>query len=247
MIRQEKRGNAMDMEQMIADFEEMLGWPYASPGSNDRRGIDCSGAFVRAYRQQGESIYHGSNRMARTACAWLRPAGQVFPQRGMVAFKARDSQPPEDYRPGGAYYDPDLPQDFYHVGLVVSAAPLRLIHATPPCVRADDSLRGWTHLGWLKDFPEEERNVEERTVTASTVNFRAEPSTSASLLDRIPQGTVLETEQVNEAWVRTMWQGKTGYVMAQYLSGKAEETVALPRALLESLRDALEQALGVGA
>ena len=43
----------MDMEQMIADFEEMLGWLYASPGSNDQRGIDCSGAFVRAYRLQG--------------------------------------------------------------------------------------------------------------------------------------------------------------------------------------------------
>ena len=85
----------MDMEQMIADFEEMLGWPYACPGSNDQQGIDCSGAFVRAYRLQGRSLYHGSNRMARTACAWLRPAGQVLPRRGMVAFKARDSQPPQ--------------------------------------------------------------------------------------------------------------------------------------------------------
>ena len=237
----------MDMEQMIADFEEMLGWPYASPGSNDQQGIDCSGAFVRAYRLQGQSLYHGSNRMARTACAWLRPAGQVFPRRGMVAFKARDSQPPQAYRPGGDYYDPELPQDFYHVGLVVSAAPLRLIHATPPCVRADDSLRGWTHLGWLKEFPQEEGSMEERTVTASTVIFRAEPSTKAQLLDRIPQGTVLETEQVDAAWVRTLWQGKTGYVMAQYLTPGQEDTVALPRTLLESLREALNQALGAEA
>lgn len=236
----------MDMDQLIADFEAMLGWPYASPGSNDENGIDCSGAFVRAYRRQGKSLYHGSNRMARTACAWLRPAGQVLPGRGMVAFKARDSQPPKSYRPGGAYYDPELPQDFYHVGLVVSAAPLRVIHATPPCVREDSSLRGWTHLGWLKDFAEEERNVEQRTVQASTVNFRAEPSTRAALLDRIPQGTALEVEAVDEAWVRTVWQGRTGYVMAEFLSpgmGAEADTVKIPRALAESLRAALEQAL----
>ena len=170
----------------------------------------------------------------------------MLPGRGMVAFKARDSQPPESYRPGGAYYDPELPQDFYHVGLVVSAAPLRVIHATPPCVREDSSLRGWTHLGWLKDFAEEERNVEQRTVQASTVNFRAEPSTRAALLDRIPQGTALEVEAVDEAWVRTVWQGRTGYVMAEFLSpgmGAEADTVKIPRALAESLRAALEQAL----
>ena len=89
--------------------------------------------------------------------------------------------------------------------------------------------------------------MEERTVTASTVNFRAEPSTKAQLLDRIPQGTVLETEQVDAAWVRTLWQGKTGYVMAQYLTPGQADTVALPRTLLESLREALNQALGAEA
>ena len=71
--------------------------------------------------------------------------------------------------------------------------------------------------------------------------------TKAQLLDRIPQGTVLETEQVDAAWVRTLWQGKTGYVMAQYLTPGQEDTVALPRTLLESLREALNQALGAEA
>ena len=55
----------IDIQQLIADFEDCIGWPYASPGSNDERGIDCSGMFVRAYRRQGARIYHGSNTIWR--------------------------------------------------------------------------------------------------------------------------------------------------------------------------------------
>ena len=68
-----KGGRRMELDRMIADFEDMVGWPYASPGTGDERGIDCSGAFVRAYRLQGKSLYHGSNRMAREACSWVLP------------------------------------------------------------------------------------------------------------------------------------------------------------------------------
>ena len=50
---------------LIRKFNEIIGWPYASPGTNDENGIDCSGAFVRAYRAAGKNIYHGSNRIER--------------------------------------------------------------------------------------------------------------------------------------------------------------------------------------
>ena len=81
-----KGGRRMELDRMIADFENMVGWPYASPGTGDERGIDCSGAFVRAYRLQGKSLYHGSNRMAREACSWVRPIGQTALRCGMVGF-----------------------------------------------------------------------------------------------------------------------------------------------------------------
>ena len=48
---------------LIRKFNEIIGWPYVSPGTNDENGIDCSGAFVRAYRAAGKNIYHGSNRI----------------------------------------------------------------------------------------------------------------------------------------------------------------------------------------
>ena len=43
----------LNIQQMTASAEAAMGWPYVSPGSNDSRGIDCSGLFVRMYRDQG--------------------------------------------------------------------------------------------------------------------------------------------------------------------------------------------------
>ena len=83
---------------------------------------DCSGAFVRAYKSAGLSIYHGSNRIARVSVRQLLPPDQARP--GMAAFKG--SRPgekgydlPGEYRPGGQYYTGDL-VDYYHIGLVDS-------------------------------------------------------------------------------------------------------------------------------
>ena len=59
----------LDVNKLIASVEECLGWPYVSPGTNDSRGIDCSGLFVKAYRDQGASIYHGSNTIYRKYCS----------------------------------------------------------------------------------------------------------------------------------------------------------------------------------
>ena len=55
----------LDVKKLIASVEACLGGPYVSPGTNDSRGIDCSGLFVKAYRDQGASIYHGSNTIYR--------------------------------------------------------------------------------------------------------------------------------------------------------------------------------------
>lgn len=58
----------LNVSRMIESAREALGWPYVSPGTNDSRGIDCSGLFVKIYRDQGSSIYHGSNTIYRNRC-----------------------------------------------------------------------------------------------------------------------------------------------------------------------------------
>ena len=87
--------------------------------------MDCSGAFVYAFRLLGNrSIAHGSNAIARKYVVEMLPVSMAKP--GMAAFKARVSGDegydlPERYRQNGVSYTGDL-NDYYHIGLVDSDA-----------------------------------------------------------------------------------------------------------------------------
>ena len=121
----------LDVKKLCASAEECLGWPYVSPGTNDSRGIDCSGLFVKCFRDQGTSIYHGSNTIYRKYCSEkgkLTSASQLRP--GMAVFKW-NANTPEKFNDGLG--------DFQHIGLVVSVNPLRIIHASTGtmCVTPD--------------------------------------------------------------------------------------------------------------
>ena len=135
----------IDTRQLIADFESCIGWPYASPGSNDERGIDCSGMFVRAYRLQKRSIYHGSNTIWRKH---LREKGPIESEKdlrpGMAVFKWKEKTPAK-FKDGLG--------DFCHIGLVTAVNPLRIVHASTDgmCVRADTKLGKWRYWGVLAE------------------------------------------------------------------------------------------------
>ena len=140
------------VNKLVDVFNSMIGWPYATPGYNDSRGVDCSGAFVYAYKQFGESIYHGSNRIIRVYCHDVKTVTSASQLRvGMAIFKSRTdlSKMKAEYKPGGRYYDPALPYDYYHVGLVTSVNPLKIVNATPPVVRVDTNLSVWCCAGWI--------------------------------------------------------------------------------------------------
>lgn len=137
----------IDLKQLIADFEACIGWPYASPGTNDERGIDCSGMFVRAFRLQGERIYHGSNTIWRKHLAEkgeIRSAGDLRP--GMAVFKWK-AQTPAKFS--------DALGDFCHIGLVTRTNPLRIVHASTEGMRvkADSKLGKWKYWGVLAQAP----------------------------------------------------------------------------------------------
>ena len=133
----------IDTQRLIREFEACLGWPYASPGTNDERGIDCSGMFVRACRLQGEKIYHGSNTIWRKH---LAGKGQITSvkdlQPGMAVFKWKAATP--------AKFSDGL-GDFCHIGLVTSVSPLRIVHASTDGmqVKADSKLGKWACWGVL--------------------------------------------------------------------------------------------------
>lgn len=211
----------LNASKLIESFNQIVGWPYKSPGTNNQNGIDCSGAFVRAYKMQNASIYHGSNRIMRVYCQkQMKITSWDSLRLAMPMFKARSdlSNLSSQYKPGGKYYNPALPDDYYHIGLITSLEPLTITNATTPVARADSfprksgesdaayhtravsaiNAKGWTWCAQLSDVPyeggggtEPEPGTDTKTVvvSASSVNMRKTPAGTYML--RIPGGTTL--------------------------------------------------------
>ncbi len=223
----------LDVNKLIASVEECLGWPYVSPGTNDSRGIDCSGLFVKAFRDQGGSIYHGSNTIYRKYCSEkgrLTSVSQLKP--GMVVFKW-NANTPEKFNDGLG--------DFQHIGLVTSVDPLRIVHASSGvgCVTTDTKLGKWAYWGWLKDVARDTganddlggddvpvTENEYATVIAdsgSTVNLRTKAKASAPLIERVPVGSRVEVLGTCGSWTKVNFGSRIGYMMTRFLTAEEEQ------------------------
>lgn len=235
----------INKDKLIASFEEIVGWPYVSPGTNDRNGIDCSGAFVRAYKAQGASIYHGSNRIVRAYCSdtfSITGADQLEP--GMAVFKMRaDGQEPAEYKPGGKYYDPDLIGNYYHIGLVCGVSPLRIIHATTPVAKVDTALGSWAWAAHLDavDYGSTSKPQPSSpdsawgtvAVVSGGLNMRETAGPNGKYMLSIPNNSripILRTTAVGSAlWGLTQWTNPngthTGWVLLSYVAMDADADV----------------------
>lgn len=229
----------LNVDKLCASAEACMGWPYVSPGSNDRNGIDCSGLLVKCFRDQGGSIAHGSNTIWRkylTDKGSLTGTSQLETGMAVFKWKAQDT----------AKY-PDGQGDFHHVGLVLSVYPLLIIHASSAagCVTTDTTIGKWTHWGRLKnvnykggggmyipsepellDMPDDpvsnqpEAKAGYAFVTAElgrTVNLRANHSMGAKLLERVPLGECVETLGTYKDWTKIRYKSRTGWMMTQFL------------------------------
>lgn len=248
---------------------------YRSGGKAADGTCDCIGLIIGALDRCGAKWpgIHGSNWAARNAMAWMLPvqdAGDL--SVGEIVYKAK--------RPGETGYalpdryakDPDR-SDYYHVGVVRSVEPLRIVHCTSPGgVVVDTKVGKWAYHGALilisdaTDTGEEETVMRTAVVVAesgSTVNLRRSPG--GTLVARIPVGTVVEVVASNGAqWAFVSVDGKNGWMDTSFLrmqegaeTGAADGavasedagdvvTVGIPRAAAERLRDALNDVLGRG-
>jgi len=235
----------VNLNKMISDFRSALGWPYVSPGSNDRNGIDCSGMFVRAYRLQGASIYHGSNTIWRQYTGekgTVRNSAQL--KRGMAVFKHREQDTSKFHDGQG---------DFYHIGLVVAENPVKIIHASTNGmqVREDTWGKAWSHWAYLKDVDYDGNGnsgeVETlqyawvKTPNGGSVNLRVQKSTASSLKARIPNNTKLEVLDCSDVeWYHVVYDGISGWVRAEFLS-ESDPTVTAPQTVSLARFEALEK------
>lgn len=229
----------LNVKKLTESAEECMGWPYSSPGSNGPDGIDCSGLFVKMYRDQGAKIYHGSNTIFREYCSetgQIESAGQL--QEGMAVFKLKLWKPADA---GNRWYG-KTPGNLSHIGYVASVNPLRIIHASTGtnCVTTDNKIGNWVYWGKLKDVdygtdthgsesaPEPAVESKYAVVTSENgkpVNMRAKPSTDCRLYDQLPVGTKVQLTGVEKnGWKQVSCQSRSGWwIMDKFLKEEYED------------------------
>lgn len=228
---------------------------------------DCIGLIIGAIRRSGGTWEgtHGSNYAARNEMEYLLPVDDPYDLTvGEVVYKTRT---PGDsgYALPSRYADHSDQLDYYHVGIVRSVSPLRIVHCTSPKIKIDTKLGRWSHHGWLSKVcteggVEQMPNTQTATVVAdsgSTVKMRKTPSTGERTYWDVPIGTVVPVSGHQNGWSRVYYRGRVGWMLDVYLlpAGDASEpphqtgdnvTLTLPRSLAEKLRDALQSVLGWG-
>ena len=222
----------LDLNKMIDSAHECIGWPYESPGTNDKNGIDCSGMFVKMYRDQGAKIYHGSNTIFREYCS---ETGKITSakdlQVGMAVFKCK---PWTDADKGNKWYGTE-PGNLSHIGFVTSVNPLEITHCTSPVAKTDSTIGKWAYWGKLKDVdyggspspepgPDPEPTPVTKTMYVTTpdgkfANIRRKASKQAALVEHVPYGaSVTWTKNNGKGWAYVKYHGFVGWMMEDFLT-----------------------------
>ena len=257
----------IDAKALISIFQTMYRehWSYVW-GKAEKGCVGCAGAFSYAFRALGGRIAHGSNTIARRyITGGMRPISEAQP--GMAAFKAKS--PGEDgyslpakFQPGGASYDGNL-TDYYHIGLVDEDTGYVLNAKGTNSGFCRDKLtakNGWDCVAYLKnvdyggkDKPDEKGDdMEEKEAkvvlpsgaSGTTVNMRAQASTSAKLIARVPVGDTVNVTRDDGAWCAISWNGFNGWMMSNYIeyAGQGGESGdAISEDDMEKIRTALRQ------
>lgn len=229
---------------------------------------DCIGLIIGAIRRSGGTWdgTHGTNYAARNEMEYLLPVSDAYNLNvGEVVYKAAMPGQTSYALPSRYKGDPDQ-RDYYHIGVVRSVNPLRIVHCTSPGgIKEDSKLGNWTHRGWLRKISREGEetpmaSTETATVVAqsgSTVRMRNTPSTTDRLYWDVPIGTVVPVSGHQDGWSRVAYGGRVGWMQDKYLltdSAAPERpqeaggnvSVTLPRNAAEALRNALQSVLGRG-
>lgn len=211
---------------------------YKLGGDGTDGECDCIGLIIGAIRRSGGSWegIHGSNYAARNEMAYLLPVTDAADLNvGEVVYKAAMPGQSNYALPSRYAKDPDQ-RDYYHVGVVRSVSPLKIVHCTSPVgATADNKLGKWTHRGWLNKIAQEGdtpmNDAQTATVvaeTGSTVNLRKAPH--GALVDRVPVGATVTVTAQQDGWSRISYGGKDGWMMSQYLRLEGETQPPAPEA-----------------
>lgn len=214
---------------LIDLFERMTREHWAYEWGAAREGcVDCSGAFVYAYKALGgPAIAHGSNTIVRKYCGPNVPASEAKP--GYAVFRWREEGEPERYEKDGL-------DDFYHIGLMSRTGTVLNAKSTAAGF-VESPLTGWAYAAPLLAVeysadPDEAQTGGGESMAEETALFRAqvvtqndplrvrdEPGVVGSKIGSLPRGAVVDVldASTNAGWWRVRYEGMTGYASSDYL------------------------------
>ena len=243
--------------------------PSYKKGHDGSDGLcDCIGLIIGAIRRSGGdwTNTHGSNYAARYAMQELvsiTSAAQLQP--GMAVYKR--------YMPGDAKYA--LPAgyksgtdqgDYYHVGVVISVAPMQIMHCTgwtgSSGIKIDTVLGNWKWGGRLKKVAyagqEGMETVMDTLWIGKVIGGRLSLRVTADKDNDagrvwIPDGAQVKVldKAALDGWVFVEYEGKQGYCVKQFLEcvqdnisdGLDRVTLVLNESTARELLEALTKAV----
>lgn len=217
---------SIKVNDLIDMFEHMQRERWAYEWGAAREGcVDCSGAFVYAYKALGgPKIEHGSNSILHLRMGKFLPMSAAKP--GYAAIKVR---PWSEREKGNRWYG-QAPGDAYHIGLMGRDG--RVLNAQSVATGFVASrASGWAGCAPLLavDYDEEEEvdtmygNATVKT-KSGRLNIREGASETAKILSRAEKGSRLNVlREAGNGWlfVRTE-SGEEGYVSAEFVEMDAE-------------------------
>ena len=209
---------------LINLFQRMLDERWAYELGAAREGcVDCSGAFVWAYKQLGATIEHGSNSIAHLRVGEYVPIEEAKP--GYAVFKLR---PWREDDSGNRWFD-QQPGDCYHIGLMGRDGRVLNAQSTKTGFVASPASQNWAFAAPLKavSYSDDEEggetmygNATVKTQKAgSYVNLREGASTRAAVIGKVYDGERINVlREAGTGWVYAKTQaGAEGYMSADYI------------------------------
>lgn len=198
---------------------------------------DCIGLIMGAMYEGGQKPYdlHSTNYFARFQTLEMKNANEKELCFGQLLYRARTNQDRLNgrYQPGGKYYNGDL-LDYYHVGVVTSVKPLRIIECTEygdvTGIVVNTRFKNWHYSGKLRGvlydntdmggiYVKEEEEIvpmyKARVITQEDpLTLRATPD--GRKIGSIPKGAMVDVMTEGE-WPRVRYGEALGYVSGKYL------------------------------
>ena len=216
---------------LINLFQRMLDERWAYESGAAREGcVDCSGAFVWAYKQLGATIEHGSNSIAHLRVGEYVPVSEAKP--GYAVFKLREWREDDS---GNRWFN-QQPGDCYHIGLMGQDGRVLNAQSTKTGFVASPASQNWAFAAPLKAVSYSD-NAEggEKTmfgnatvnVTSGYLNIRDGASTRSNIIAKAANGARVNIirEAGGTGWVfGALESGEAGYMSSEYL---VEDTVLI--------------------